>query len=164
MPSSTTYYCNVSLRLIKWDAREETQDRAARSAGESYAFASSGSTPINVFGVTSLEGSTSIRMNGVTVTDKRGNDFIHWLAEKPSDEEYEQLMLEGAGNCYAKITGDLQKPNVEIITAQEFSKVDNPTLLFAENLFDENGRPYKDAYKPSVSDEQSSQQLSQQQI
>ena len=137
--NSKTYYTPVELRFQEWEAAPATQDKPARKAGSSWLFATpgSGGQPITVFGVKqSFSGNAKIEKNGLQVTKSGRNTFAEWISPAPSPEEIKQMMAQGANDCFAKLTGKLDNPTVEIIDRATFEKVVNPQMLYPEDSVD----------------------------
>ena len=137
--NSNTYYTPVELRFQEWSALPATDTRPARKAGSSWLFTTPGGSeqPVTVFGVKqSFSGNAKIEKGGLQVTKSSRNRFSHWLSPTPSAEEVEQMMLQGANDCYAKLTGKLDNPTVEIITKEQFAQVVNPQMLYPEDSVD----------------------------
>ena len=135
--NSNTYYTPVELRHVEWEAKPATATEKARKAGSGWCFTTpgSGSQSITVFGVKqSFSGNAKIEKGGIQLTKSARNQFTEWLSPAPSPEEVKHMRAKGADDCFAKLTGKLDNPTVEIIDRSTFEKVVNPQMLYGEDV------------------------------
>ena len=118
-----TKYIKCFLRLITWTSKDTGKESSC------YAFTTSGATQHQVLGSTASS-SLSIRVAGAKVNASQ-SDVTLWMNDM-TQAEYELYVEQGNDTAYFAISGDLQNPECDVITTEQFNVVDSPQMLFAQ--------------------------------
>ena len=116
-------YIKCFLRLISWTSKDTGKESSC------YAFTTSGATQHKVLGSTASS-SLSIRVAGAKVNASQ-SDVTLWMNDM-TQAEYELYVEQGNDTAYFAISGDLQNPECDVITTEQFNVVDSPQMLFAQ--------------------------------
>ena len=74
--------------------------------------------------------SLSIRVAGAKVNASQ-SDVTLWMNDL-TQAEYDLYVEQGNDTAYFVISGDLQNPECDVITTEQFNVVDSPQMLFAQ--------------------------------
>ena len=116
-------YIQCFLRLISWTSKDTGEENSC------YAFTTSGATQHKVLGSTASS-SLSIRVAGAKVNASQ-SDVTLWMNDL-TPAEYDLYVEQGNDTAYFVISGDLQNPECDVITTEQFNVVDSPQMLFAQ--------------------------------
>ena len=116
-------YIKCFLRLISWTSKDTGKESSC------YAFTTSGATQHKVLGSTASS-SLSIRVAGAKVNASQ-SDVTIWMNALTS-AEYDLYVEAGNDTAYFAISGDLQNPDCDVITSEQFNAVQSPQMLFAQ--------------------------------